>query len=613
MGKKDEASVQSAALPARSPQVTDLLRSIQVNIGKLCRFREWPELWDMLRGHDDLEHIASFVGWRIEIAVSGAPRLRAIGDAFERLAAANQILETEVARVERAALCQARAMLDDRRDPAERTEAARDLGYTLCDDCALKHLENVFASRTLSPPEAAALETVGDLTDGHRISQQFVQWLRTRQPAIASACAAFEALPIQLFGGDELDRDEWRAVLTRRGVFRALAVVPDDHTDMASVAAQLLTRPDIEGDRDCSAIVRALINELKKAEAASRGHLSPCRPDSDLYSFVAGEINAYNRSWDEDADMVPASLARANLYEIGGLLTWAVSDYDELLTANPANWEARMRRAHVLGMCERFDDALRDYQHVLAERPGDAVARTGRARILSLQGRLDEALQAYDEIIASAPDDADAANGRARVLHALGRRDDALAAYEAVRTKHPDNMTARIRCAMLLAALGHYREALDALPATRYDDWDSRYARGLIFLRAGSLDAAEAVFNLGVEHAFPTERDRFRTGAAVVLLRRREPQAIPALLERVESRALQPIACVLEGHARQLSGDAAGALHVLSAIPSQGATPLLEIRDELRRRMGREPARYSDDELAKRELDLVDAATTQVA
>jgi tetratricopeptide (TPR) repeat protein len=273
---------------------------------------------------------------------------------------------------------------------------------------------------------------------------------------------------------------------------------------------------------------------------------------------------------------------------------------------------AKAGRAELLKALGRLDEALMAYDAVLAAHPEDAVAKNGRAEVLKALGRLDEALVAYDTALAAHPEDVIAKTGRAEVLKALGRLDDALMAYDSIRMEHSEDLIARNGQAVVLAAMGRWQEALQKLPqapTARQFDWHAYHIRGMILLRTGNLGGAEAIFEHGVQHdPFAADRDYFRAALAVVRLRRRKLGDVLALLTQVTLPALRVPANVLSTHALELQGETTRAAEAFARIPLQGTPLLLDIREELRRRLGHEPPRYDEDKLIDLEIDLLDQA-----
>ncbi len=94
----------------------------------------------------------------------------------------------------------------------------------------------------------------------------------------------------------------------------------------------------------------------------------------------------------------------------------------------------------------------------------------------------------------------------------------------------------------------------------------------------------------------------------MVRLRRRDLGGVLALLTEVTLPALQAPANVLRTHALDLQQEPARAAEAFERIPSRGTPLLLDIRQDLRRRLNRQPTRYGEDELIELEIDLLEQA-----
>ena len=221
-----------------------------------------------------------------------------------------------------------------------------------------------------------------------------------------------------------------------------------------------------------------------------------------------------------------------------------------------------------------------------------------------------EALSAYEN---ARQYDADAVtdSGGADVLKAMGNLPDALRAYEEATKAHPENVVAKNGLANVLAAMGRWDEALaclsDALPGTA-QDWIGFHLRGMILLRSGNLAAAEQIFEHGVQQdPGAASRDYYRTGLAVVRLRRRQYRSVLELLAQVSLPLFQVPANVLRTHALCFEGDVAGAAATHALLPNHGLPVYVDLRDELGRRCLGEPPRHDEAWLIDHEIELLAA------
>lgn len=132
----------------------------------------------------------------------------------------------------------------------------------------------------------------------------------------------------------------------------------------------------------------------------------------------------------------------------------ALADLDAALKLDPSLTDARRFRA-ILGLCERYDDALHEVEAYLQAEPEDAEMRALRASLLAergrallLIGRLPEALSAINEALGRDPTNAELLElrGSIRMLQAFdlyqaGRLPEALSAIDDAIRGDPDNAT----------------------------------------------------------------------------------------------------------------------------------------------------------------------------
>ena len=83
----------------------------------------------------------------------------------------------------------------------------------------------------------------------------------------------------------------------------------------------------------------------------------------------------------------------------GGRFADALRLYDELLTVEPDNLDARINRAASLGQLGRWPEALTATDECLARNPNDPEIHINRSTILSELGRSEEALESVDRAL----------------------------------------------------------------------------------------------------------------------------------------------------------------------------------------------------------------------
>jgi tetratricopeptide (TPR) repeat protein len=178
--------------------------------------------------------------------------------------------------------------------------------------------------------------------------------------------------------------------------------------------------------------------------------------------------------------------------------------------------------------------------------------------------------------------------GRADVLKDLGRLDEALAAYEETIRDHPRDVVARNGRAGVLAALGRWDEALQSLPGdapVARSDWITQHIRGMLLLTLGDLEQADAIFVDGTRNCpWPDQRAYFRSGVALVRLRRREFASVVEALQDITSPALDVPVNLIRLHAFGEEHERHRAIEAYQAVQADRRPLVYEVSEELRRR-----------------------------
>jgi tetratricopeptide (TPR) repeat protein len=110
----------------------------------------------------------------------------------------------------------------------------------------------------------------------------------------------------------------------------------------------------------------------------------------------------------------------------GGRFADALRLYDELLTVEPDNLDARINRAASLGQLGRWPEALTATDECLARNPNDPEIHINRSTILSELGRSEEALESVDRALTLAKDQPKALLLKATILGKSGKADESL-------------------------------------------------------------------------------------------------------------------------------------------------------------------------------------------
>jgi protein O-GlcNAc transferase len=186
-----------------------------------------------------------------------------------------------------------------------------------------------------------------------------------------------------------------------------------------------------------------------------------------------------------------------------GAVEEAAARYREVLTADPANVDARYYLAMI--SCQRgdFAEGVALANKALADDPRHTRAHVLLGRALSALGRRAEALQSFDHAIAVAPELAEAHSNRADVLSELGRNTEAVESYDRALALAPDSLENWFNRGMTLGDLGRHSEAVTSFnrAIAGKADFAEAYvgrARSLFDLdrHAESLESADAALAL---------------------------------------------------------------------------------------------------------------------
>lgn len=333
-----------------------------------------------------------------------------------------------------------------------------------------------------------------------RVIVGMLQDLRARQDLVRIVHAAWEALPIKVFGNHE-DKVRARAAVVREGLFKRFVEAVAARESPDGIVAAALVAPRIR------ALPRSRDFLLKwSAQFAKR---PPLRPDAaeenETDEEGAGEPQSQRRPAtkkvsghlvkhrvDEQQAQIRVVLARGDIdlarAMMSDLVTFQIQNGSsifavkslcnmaaeaqrrglrslqdewtaEAVRVGPADGWAWRQRGKALLDLARLDDALEAYSQADLFA-GGVVAKNGRAEVLKAMGRFHDALRVYEEAALLHPEDVVAKTGRAEVLKAMGRFDDALYFYDEIAKLHPEDVVAKTGRAEVLKAMGRFDDAL---------------------------------------------------------------------------------------------------------------------------------------------------------
>ncbi len=162
---------------------------------------------------------------------------------------------------------------------------------------------------------------------------------------------------------------------------------------------------------------------------------------------------------------VADTLARAQALQGEGQAAAARALYEQVLRADPRQFDALNALGALSGQAREFDAALAYLDRAIAVRPQDPAPHVNRGNVLRQLKRSEAALASFDAALAVHRDDAIAYYGRAEAQRDLGRGEPALADYAAALAINPALVPAHVRRALLLQELGRFEDSLSAFDA----------------------------------------------------------------------------------------------------------------------------------------------------
>lgn len=261
----------------------------------------------------------------------------------------------------------------------------------------------------------------------------------------------------------------------------------------------------------------------------------------------------------------------------------AKAEYEDIKNKFPNDSGGWVGLAECLMASGSTNLSLDAYVVAMKRFPSDIRVRNGYAKALKIAAKFQESLWQYEKNIREFPYNPAALTGRAALLKELRSYAESIKAYEDIIEKYPSFGAARFGKASALAIVGRFEEALGLLALsdrkTRMrSDWVCLHVRGMIALRQGQLDKAEAIFEDGsAKSQFYDQRSYFASALALVKLKRGDYQQVL----KVASDGNR-IANVLRMHAYCAIGNRDGALREYKAVNDNEALPLFrELSDAI--------------------------------
>ena len=159
----------------------------------------------------------------------------------------------------------------------------------------------------------------------------------------------------------------------------------------------------------------------------------------------------------------PAHLCLAQVYEMEGRNTDALSEYRIGLKLNPDRVKTYSNVAHLLALSGQTNEALTQLQAALRLAPADAPTHDTLANLLADCGRTNEALAEFRESVRLGPRNAALQDNLGAMLAELGRFDEAMEHYAAALQGDPDDWRASYLSGKALLKQGRDGEAIPHL------------------------------------------------------------------------------------------------------------------------------------------------------
>ncbi len=179
----------------------------------------------------------------------------------------------------------------------------------------------------------------------------------------------------------------------------------------------------------------------------------------------------------------------------------AAAALDRVLSIDPGNVAAQIRRGNALLELGRLDGAERDYSGALDRDPRQPAARLGLGRISYERGDFEQAIEHFREAIQDQPEGSAIHHHIGLALRRLGRREEAAAHFE--QNEH-----------RIVVFADPMKDRVDQLNVSS----EAHYFRGTSALRRGDARGALDAFLLALEAKPDSARNVFSTGLALIEL-----------------------------------------------------------------------------------------------
>ncbi|MCY3969792.1 MAG: tetratricopeptide repeat protein [Acidobacteria bacterium] len=179
----------------------------------------------------------------------------------------------------------------------------------------------------------------------------------------------------------------------------------------------------------------------------------------------------------------------------------AAAALDRVLSIDPGNVAALIRRGNALLELGRLDDAERDYSRAVDRDPRQSAARLGLGRVRYERGDFEQAIEHFQAAIQDQPEGSAIHHHIGLALRRLGRREEAAAHFE--QNEH-----------RLVVFADPLKDRVDQLNVSA----EAHYFRGTSALRRGDARGALDAFLLALEAKPDSARNVFSVGLAQIEL-----------------------------------------------------------------------------------------------
>jgi tetratricopeptide (TPR) repeat protein len=180
--------------------------------------------------------------------------------------------------------------------------------------------------------------------------------------------------------------------------------------------------------------------------------------------YSDGNLNAMLASFDQ---VIALNLSYFSDFYIRGLILGmleryeeAIESYDKALEIKPDKHEAWYYRGVELSSLGRYEEAIASFEQALENKPGDHQAWNNRGIVLRKLGRVDEAIKSYDQALTIKLDNQEVWYNRGLAFHNFGQAEEAIASFDKALEIKPDYYEAWDSRGYTLAKVGRYPEAI---------------------------------------------------------------------------------------------------------------------------------------------------------